>query len=235
MKKDIIEHLRRFSSVPGKEKTWIGRLNDNELFELFIKLRNGESARAIARHAQIVWKVGQKSSIHSISQGVLKFKERISHLLLFPSSATDEANASGYPPTCDENSPLETMENIAREYEARIKRMIAEEKESGIKYPVLNRDLQALAALRKAILKQKEWEATHEDPLKRKRFERMEQTMNRRFSRLIENFGEDGQDRMIRAANRLLELAEQKAVSMYREEDGTYTVTDPEEKARISV
>jgi len=76
--------------------------------------------------------------------------------LLFPSSATDEANASGFPLGCEEDSALETMENIAQQYEARIKRMIAEERETGVKYPFINRDLQALASLRKAILKQKE-------------------------------------------------------------------------------
>lgn len=230
MKRNVIENLRRFSSIPGKEKTWIGRLKDNELFELFIKIKNGESARAIARHAQTVWKVGQKSSIHSVSQGVLKFRERISHLLLFPSSATDEANAPVFPSTCDEDGPLETMENIAREYEARIKRMIAEEKETGVKYPHLNRDLQALGSLRKAILRQSEWETIHEDPLKRKKYERMEQTVDRRFNRLMENLGEDGRDRMIRAANRFLELIEQKSVPLYQKEDGTYTLTNPEEK-----
>ena len=46
-----------------------------------------------------------------------------------------------------------------------MKGMIAEERETGIKYPYLKRDLQALATLRKAILKQKEWESTHADPL----------------------------------------------------------------------
>ena len=122
MKRNIIEHLRRFSSVPGKEKTWVSELNDNQLFELFLKLKNGENARSIARHAQTVWKVARKSSIHSVSQGILKFKQRISHLLLFPSSvSTDEVPSSNFPCDPEEDSTLEIMENIARQYEARIK------------------------------------------------------------------------------------------------------------------
>ena len=93
MNRHIIEHLRRFASIPGKEKTWVSELSDDQLYELFLQIRNGDNARAIARHAQTVWKVGRKSSVHSISQGILKFKQRISHLLLFPSSAPEEANA----------------------------------------------------------------------------------------------------------------------------------------------
>jgi hypothetical protein len=232
MNKKIIEHLRRFSSITGKEKTWIGKLKDNELFELFVKIKNGESARAIARHAQKVWKVNPKSSTHSISQGISKFKQRVSHLLLSPPSASDEANASGSPPEFEEESTLETMENIARQYEVRIKRMIVEEKETGVRYPFINRDLQALANLRKAILKQREWESIHGDSLIRKRRERMEENIDRRFNSLMESLGEDGRDRMIRAADRFLELAEQKALIAYRKEDGTYTFTNPEEKQK---
>jgi hypothetical protein len=132
------------------------------------------------------------------------------------SSGIDEMPASGFPFGPEEDSALETMENIVRQYEAQIKRMIAEEKETGVKYPYLYRDLQALANLRKAILKQKDWEATHEDPLNRKRYERMKQRMERRFNGLIKNIGKDGQDRLIRAAHRFLELAEQKALTCIR-------------------
>lgn len=234
MNKHIIEHLRRFSSVPGKEKTWVSELNDDRLFELYLKIRNGESARGIARHAQKVWKVGRHSSTHSVSQGILKFKQRISHLLLFPLSANEEANASVLPPTCDEDSPLETMENIARQYEVRIKTMITEEKETGVRYPFINRDLQALAILRKAILKQNEWEAAHKDFLNRKKYERMTQRMDRRFNTLMENIGEDGQDRLIRAMDRFLELVEQRALPAFRKEDGTYELVNPQEKPKES-
>lgn len=229
MNKKIIEHLRRFSSVPGKEKTWVSQLSDDQLYEVFLKIRNGENARAIARHVQKAWRVNPKSSLHSLSQGILKFKERIGHLLPL-SSVTGEIKYNDLHLPPDGDDPLETMENIAVQYEARIKRMIAEEKESGVKYPFISRDLQALASLRKAILKQKEWEATHEDPLKRKRRKRMEKDLDWRFRAVMDNFGEDGRDRMIRALNRFLELAEQKAVPMYRKADGTYTLTDPEEK-----
>jgi len=101
-----------------------------------------------------------------------------------------------------------------------------------MKFPFSSRDLQALASLRKAILKQKEWEATHEDPLNRKRREGIEKDIDRRFNAVMDNIGEDGRDRMVRALNRFLELAEQKALTAYRKEDGTYELVNPREEPK---
>jgi hypothetical protein len=138
-------------------------------------------------------------------------------------------------PESDEESTLEAMENIARQYEARIKRMIAEEKERGVTFPYINRDLQALANLRKAILKQKEWDSTHEDPHNQKRFESMQKTIDRRFKNMMDTLGEDGQERLlIRAANRFLELVDQHAVPVNQLEGGTFAFKNPEEEAMES-
>ena len=102
--------------------------------------------------------------------------------------------------------------------------MIAEEKETGVKYPFINRDLQALASFRKAILKQKEWEATHEEPLNRRRYQKMAQRIDRRFNNLMESLGTEGQSRMIEGADRFLQLVEERAVTMHEKEDGTYNL-----------
>jgi len=221
MKKNIIEQLRRLSSVPGKQKTWVSQLGDDQLYELFLKLRSGESAASIARHAQKAWKVGANSAKHSVSQGVLKFKDRIAPLLPGVTVGMQTSDSSH---GADPEDALETMDNIARQYETRIKGMIAEERETGVKYPYINRDLQALAILRKAILKQKDWESSNLDPLKQRDYQKIKERIDRRFNNWMEELGEDGQERMIKIADRFLELVEQHAVPMYRKEDGTYTL-----------
>ena len=234
MKKDITNQLRRFASVPGKERTWVSDLTDDQLYELFLRLRSGESSASIARRAQEGWKVSPRSSAHSVSQGILKFKQRIAHLLLLSSQPSPGAVSTLDLPLGLEEDALETLETIAQQYEARIQRMIAEEKETGVRYPHINRDLQALASLRKAILKQKEWDSTHDDPLKRKEYERMEKRMDRRFKGLLEYLGDDGQDRLIQSMDKFLELVEKEALPMYRKGDGTYTLSDPEERQKES-
>ena len=62
-------------------------------------------------------------------------------------------------------------------------RMMIEEKRSGIKYPYLNRDLQALATLEKVLVKQKTYEIyhDHEDPIKRRKMEKIERNIDKNF------------------------------------------------------
>lgn len=229
-KQNMVAQLRKFASVPGKQRTWVSELSDDHLYELFLKLRTGEGATSIGRHAQKAWKVNPRSSAHSMSQGVLKFKQRIAHLLLLTSQSFPQ-EASGLALPVGSGDALETMEAIARQYEARIQSMIAEEKETGMRYPYINRDLQALASLRKTILKQKEWDSSHDDPLKRREYERRDKIMERRFHALMDELGEEGQARVVRAAERFLELAEQRGIIMCRTEDGTYVPVDTEQEA----
>ena len=66
MREQVIEDLRDRASVRGKQKTWISELSDDQLYELFLKLRNQETAKSIARHIQQAWGVNPHSSSFSI-------------------------------------------------------------------------------------------------------------------------------------------------------------------------
>ena len=229
MRKNVTEQLRGFASVPGKQKTWISGLNDDQLYQIFLKLRSGENAASIARYAQDTWKVSPDSSSHSVSQGILKFKQRIGHLLLVvPPPGPDGMSTLDSPLGWEEGSALERMENIAKHYETRIKQMIAEEKETGVKYPFINRDVQALAGLRKAILKQRDWDSSHIDPQKEKGYQEINKRIERRFNNLMGIFDEHRPDQFIRAADRFLQMCEEKCLTMEEKDDGTYVVIEPE-------
>lgn len=84
MKDYIISQLREHSFIHGKQKTWIYELTDEQLYELYQRLRKGQTANSIAQYVKKAWSINPKSSIHSISQGILKFRKRIAHLLLPP-------------------------------------------------------------------------------------------------------------------------------------------------------
>jgi hypothetical protein len=45
----------------------------------------------------------------------------------------------------------------------------------------------------------------------------------------MDNIGEDGRDRLLKAMERMLELAEEKALIMYKKEDGTCELTKSDE------
>ena len=81
MKNFIINELRKCSTIPGKQKTWVSELSDEQLYQLYKRLLNGENAKSIARYVQKSWNVKPNSTVHSVSQGILKFRKRISLLL----------------------------------------------------------------------------------------------------------------------------------------------------------
>lgn len=214
MRDYVIEKLRECCLVPGKQKTWISELDDEKIYQLFLRLRARQSAKAIARDIQREWGINPESSVHSLSQGILKFKRRIAHLLLSPpldsTSPTD-------PKALEEASLLEGpegVERIAQLQLARIERMMTEEEETGVRHTALSREIQALSTLTKALMKAKEWDMMHEgtDPVRRRRLERMKQSFARRFNHL-QDFT-DGGDRLLRAMEKFLQLVEENAVTM---------------------
>jgi hypothetical protein len=155
MKKIILEQLREHSRVRGKEKTWISELTDDQRYELFLRLRNGESAKGIARFIQNGWGVNPEASVHSISQGILKFRKRIAHLLISPTTEGIVRCPDPFVEVLTNESTLESLEHIASLHIRRIQGVMEEEEKTGIRNPHLNRDLQALATLQKLINKQK--------------------------------------------------------------------------------
>jgi pentatricopeptide repeat protein len=230
MREYIKKQLRERASVRGKQKTWISALSNDQLYELFQRLRNGESAKSIAQYIQKVWKVNPESTTHSLSQGVLKFKRRIAHLLLTPPKNMSPPAAYDV----EKVEKLEGIEGLERIYQGqleRINRMIQEEAETGIKFPHLSRDIQALSALSKAIVKAKEYELLYGtvDPVRHRKAEQLQQRMDRGFQALMDYVGPDGKNEMIDCALRLFEQMEEEGLVYNMEEggDGIVRVTDP--------
>jgi hypothetical protein len=141
--------------------------------------------------------------MHSVSQGVLKFKKRIAHLLITPT--TKEGDSSLGPHNCGFNpeDTLASLGYIARIQRDRIISMIESEKESGVKHPYLNRDLQALATLQKVILKQKAFEMLHDDPLKQKRWAQRERGVQKKFGAFMKQIGDDERIKMAGALGKI--------------------------------
>ena len=231
MREYVIQQLRELASVRGKQKTWISELTDEQLYELFLRFRNGQTAKAIARDIQRTWGVNPQSSVHSISQGILKFRRRISHLLL-PSHMSD--SSSPQDPLALEYigqvEGAEGLERIAQLQLARIERMVNEELETGIKHN-LSRELQALSGLTKTLMKAKEFEMVHKgnDPIHRRRLERMRRRFEKPFRALMDSIDEEGTSRLLEASSKLLEDLERHAVEAVVAPDGKLQLVKPDE------
>jgi len=222
-----LQQLRERSCVRGKQRTWISELTDEQHYDLFLRLRNGENAKSIARMIQTAWGVNPESSSHSVSQGILKFKKRIAHLLISPTIEGQNICPGPLNECLDAENTLESLDYIASLHRKRIKTMLEEERRTGVKFPYLNRDLQALAALEKVIFKQKTFEMFYDDPVKRKKLERLKMKMEAKFGAWMDQLGEDGRMKMVNALGKFLEYAEQHSVPIERGPDGQMRIIEP--------
>ena len=231
MRQYIIQQLRQHSFVRKKQKTWVSALTDEQLYQLFLRLRSGESAKSIARYVQKSWGIKPNSSIHSISQGVLKFKRRVAHLLLSPPSEGICSNCSAEFVGTEQVEGTEAIEHIVQLQLERIHRMMDEEEETGVRHGSMSREIHALTALTKALMKAKEWDLVHEgnDPVRRRRLERMKRGFEERFRALVGSMDEEGMQRVLKASEMFLEDAERHAVEAEVGPDGKLQLVKPDE------
>lgn len=222
MKKHLVSEIRKLSQVKGKMRPWIADLTDEQLYEIFLKLRNGEPAKAIARSVKQSWGVLPQSSIHSISQGLLKFRRRISHLLLSPP-------VIGIPDEIEPKDALENMEEISQLQQERIMAMLREEKELGVRFANIARDIKALTTLRKAIIKEKDFMMMHQgfNPTSQRKLERRKETIDTRFKSLMAT-GDVGNN-FIEAADLLLERFEKETLTLQTDEYGKHKLVKSDE------
>ena len=226
MDKNIINQLRAASSVKGKQKTWIFDLDNEKIHELFMRIKNGDSAKSIAQHCQLTWEIRPDSSVHSLSQGILKFKKRIAHILA--SSPTQESTPQVSSRILDDpSSNLETNEQIARNLRLRIERLMREEQELRITYPHLNKDIQTLSTLEKTILQQKEWIRKHpEDDPEEKWFNRKMEVARLLGETYLKTSTQESRDKMIKFCQMFLEEMPKHCITFESQGDGAFKIKD---------
>ena len=230
MREYILQQLRDRSCVRGKQRTWVSDLSDDQLYQMFFRLRNGENSKAIARFIQNAWGVNPESSIHSLSQGVGKFKKRIAHLLETPTTEGEDRCSC---PTTGASTPLgslEALESIATRSRSRIHAMLTEEERTGVRRPFLNRDLQALAALEKVLMKVRVFNLYHDDPRKQKKMAGIERDIGEKFGTVLDQMGEDGKVKIVKALDRFMELAKEHAVPAKMGRDGKLRLVIPKKE-----
>ncbi len=216
-KEKIIQALREHASVKGKQKTWVAKLSDEHIYQLFLKIRNNESAKEIARQIQLEWKVRPQSTIHSLSQGILKFQNRTSHICLTPPQSCENKNSYSAQQCFDiSGDSLEDNENIARNLRIRINRLIKEEEDTGVNHPYINRDVQTLASLEKIIMKQKEWFLKHPDgdPIRLIRERKEQEKIERSFQESIVNCTEKERKASLKFVDDFMKKLEETAIPL---------------------
>lgn len=223
MSKYLIQQIRACLCKPGKQEPAANKLTDEQLFEVFSRLRKGQNANEIARYAQRAWGFMADRSPHTVGQAIRKLQKRVSHLILEPSQA--EIPLTGPLSVTVSPKGLAGHQRLYDEMLERTLRLLEEERRSGILYKDLAKDALAVSSLSKSLLKMKEFEAIRLDPLEVYKRQKQEIDKQRSFNLLVSEtlkMSDSEQSRMIRAADRFLELAEEDAITLEEAEGGTW-------------
>ena len=105
--------------------------------------------------------------------------------------------------------------------------MLAEEEKTGVRRPFLNRDLQALAALEKVLMKVRVFNLYHDDPVKQRRMAGIERDIQQKFGAAMDTIGEDGKVKIVKALDRFMELAKEHAQQLEEGPDGKFRLVEP--------
>ena len=84
MSKYLIQQIRNCLCIPGKQKPRSDELTDQQLLEVFHRLRRGQNPNEIAIYAQRAWNFMQDRAEHTAGQAIRKLQKRIAHLILEP-------------------------------------------------------------------------------------------------------------------------------------------------------
>ena len=138
----------------------MSKLSDNQIYEIHLRLRSGESIRSIARHIKGSYTGMSRSSVTSISKGIVKYKERIKHLFGKDLHSGREVAIGD---DVDLNG-IEQLEYLADRQQKRIISMMKEEESRNIINVNISKEIDSLTAFQKTIIKTKKSKSRDAEP-----------------------------------------------------------------------
>ena len=220
-------------AIPARgAKNELPNLTDDQLWQLFLKWRGGESTASIA-----MWShdhVNSGRSLDSWNTSLKRFKKRIAHILVALPLADPARPAAGkvlpltpaqdFSPTTD----LARLDVLIRDYHELITGWTKEAKETGIVNKDLAKHQQAMAALLKT--KDKLETSARSRPPEPVISPERQASLQGKWSALT---GLSNVDKMEAAIDECLLQAEEHVMTLEEHPDGSHTIRPPTESERI--
>jgi hypothetical protein len=215
MNQQIISHIRRSILTTGKEKPFLYSLKDDELYNIYERLRNRESTRAIARY--LITKLDLNVSENSLAQAIAKVQKRISALLKGPVgneciSATDLGDKST---NLNVSAQIKRLRSLADSYARQVDQAIDQGRKSGLIPEKIDRHMAALGSVVKTLSQLEEEDEVFRLALLR---EAIEDLRNRMSDYLIHEFIAEDREKMAQVAHDFLVEASKHAMLVVKDE-----------------
>lgn len=221
----LLKRLREIVKPPGKKGTWLRKLNDKRLAEVFLRLKMGQSAFRIAQIAQREWHIMTTSNTGSLCRALYVFaKKSLGEMKADAVKGGNSKEIKDQNLTLGRrgkllNEKLDGMQRLAWLIERQTERFeLSLALEQKTKMPMKHTDVVVKRlgellnnyiefAIRLGLIDAKPPE--------------LNLNVKHMFDGLVGQLGDDGQ-RVISAGQRFLELAAENSVTMDLGKDGAY-------------
>jgi len=221
----LIRKLRGIVEPEGKRGSWMRFMSDKQLLEVYHRLKLNHGIGHIVRIVQKEWKICPESAPQNLRKAVKKFRDKTVGLIRAyeRSSTTTERKefaAKEEKRATEIMKKIDGMEELAwliQVQKWRIKQIVRIEKE--------NKEFAKLAD--QAIAQQREninaW-MTHAEVLGLidRKPNKWNFELKAQFDGILDTVVRDDGNKLIQAANRFLEMAKEKAITMKKVSEGEY-------------
>lgn len=224
--KSLIKKLREVVQPPGKKGTWMRYLTDEQLAEVYYRLRAGQRPATISRIAQDEWHLMKQSARGDLSRIVIRFRNKVLNdvdVALAKGQVEKEEIKALVKKAKHILDKLDTLGRYRWVIDVQTKRIAASvkrEQERDEEVPQTDQSIRILGELLKELIKL-EIELGLKDSVPNEVLRGMKQA----FDEVVKKIP-DGGMRMGAAALQFLEMAEKDTVVMARGKDGQYEMIE---------
>lgn len=222
----LIKKLREIVKPPGKKGLWLRHLSDRRLAEVYHRLKMGQAGYRIAKIAQDEWGILKTSDTKSLARAVRIFRDKTVDLITIEkSTAPDTEPERKRVASAAQKRALRIRKNLDAlgrmrwlidVQTERIVAMATTEVRENVSFKSTDKSIGELRELLDTYMK---W-AVETGVYDAKPHE-LQVNFKHQFDGLVGNLSNDGA-RLISAADKFLELAENAALTMVMDDTGKY-------------
>lgn len=231
--KGLLNKLRVAVSPPGKKGLWLRHLSDQRLAEVYHRLKLGQPCYRVAKIAQTEWGVMKDSNLKSLSRAVHIFRDKTIDLITIEKSTSAvsdkperRAAASAFEKRAKRiKKGLDGMGRLAWLVDVQTDRVCLMLERERLTQPTRQTD-RSMVALKESLVDY--LRLAIELGIEDSKPPELHLKIKHRFEGLLQHAIQGDGSRMLSAADRFLELAEQNSLTMQMGDDGAYHTPDAE-------
>jgi len=222
--KSLVRRLREIVRPPGKRGSWMMLLDDQQLLEVYYRLKRGQSANYVCRICQEDWGLKRGSSLKVLNKAMLKFRrEALGDIELTKIAARgkrDREEAESITKRTEKlKKKVDGLEKLAWAIQVQAERLetLVEREKKAIPFKFTDKTVKTLGELLDTYLKyQIELGVLDAKPSE------FNLNIKHKFEGIVQNALENSPHRFIDGMHKFLELAESKALTLVPDSEGTY-------------